>query len=102
MIEVTYLYPNDPPTKARLMFGAEFLVLNPNREWAISDGTTGEKLASGLVDEIICDACNALVGETDPCAVSYDRLYCWDCTREWILKYLVPGSLIQVLAPKRR
>lgn len=92
MLTITYTYPGDEPTDARLMFGREFREANPNRNRQIVIGGGGLPATVISVDEVVCDTCNDLVTDTDPCAVTEHGLYCWNCTKEWILPHVKPTN----------
>jgi hypothetical protein len=87
-----YSYPDEPDEKAVFMFGLQFFRLNPNRYMQMTD-LEGKPLAPRIpVNEIICDTCNAEIHLWEPCCEVLNRLYCWDCTKKWILQYIVKPS----------
>lgn len=88
MIETTYHYPGDPITPVQLLFGGEFTEANPNREIVITvdDGVPPTRIP---VEDVLCDVCNAPVGELDPCALTDRQLYCWPCYEQWVKPYIV-------------
>lgn len=91
MTTIHYRFPNDPVIEAHVMFGAEFLEQQPNRRTTITTGDGDVIYDEPLGTEIVCDCCNATVLDVDPCAIAAQRLYCWPCAKEWILKHRVPS-----------
>lgn len=88
MMHVRYQCPGDPVDDALLLFGGEFLQMNPDRAIVITNADGGEPTRIPMGDDIVCDACNAGVDVTDPCVLTPRRLYCWTCGDEWVLKHL--------------
>jgi hypothetical protein len=87
-----YRYPGEPDDNAVFMFGLQFLRLNPNRSMQMTD-LEGNAFAPPIpVHEIICDTCNAEIQLWDPCCEVLNRLYCWNCTKKWLLQYIVTPS----------
>ena len=85
----------DPVTDVKLMFGAEFVATERGGGPGVTRITDldGNPLAPDILfDEVICDHCNGLVNSTDPCALAMNRLYCWDCYKEWIAPYLLTDA----------
>ena len=83
----TYTYPGDPKAEVELTYGGDFKAGNPGREIAV--GAWGDPDPVRIpVEEVVCDSCNANVGDFDPCAIALDRLYCWDCYKRWVQPHL--------------
>ena len=51
-----------------------------------------ETIEGEKFEEAICDLCSSEVGDVDPCVITGERLYCWPCAKEWVLKHRVPRS----------
>ena len=101
MVKAILRYPEDPDAEVVVMFGAEFQVhvrkgqparmvvtgLDANLR-PIHDGTE----QSWEFTEIICDDCNAEIGDLDPLALLYrSRAVCWECFSKNWKKHVVPG-----------
>jgi len=105
MLAIRYEYPNDPVLDAHLMFGAEF-------KWWRGPGylRVGSVNADGdfvidsetVVEEAICDLCNREVQDVDPCVLTGDRLYCWSCAGEWVLKHRLPAVRLSNVTELKR
>jgi hypothetical protein len=80
---------SDPPDDALLTYGEEFKRMNPDRRSRVTDLAGNVIYDSGPIEEVICDFCNAEVGNLDPCTLTGDRLYCQDCAKRWIFPYRI-------------
>lgn len=87
MIAAKFLYPGDPETTAELMFGTEFKAVYRSGP-VYTTITTDTETVRIPVTEVVCDRCNALIGDYDPCLlIGHSWLYCWDCAKDK-LKYV--------------
>jgi hypothetical protein len=108
VLTVKYEYPGDPVLDAHLMFGAEFKHWRgPGYMRVGSVNADGEFVIDSeqVIEEAICDLCNKEVQDIDPCVLTVDRLYCWTCAEEWVLKHRLPAvalSTINELARHQR
>lgn len=85
MTVIHYNYPGDP-IELQLMFGAEFTATHRNRETVIAFGD-GQVTRIPIDDEeIVCDVCNAGIGQTDPLSLEQWGVRCWDCTQQLLMR----------------
>ena len=89
-MKIPYQYPGDKPDLVEMMTGRDFRAANPDRHIRIRVG--GRIVSDTHVDAVICDLCNAEVGDDEICGLTDHgtRLYCRSC----IQKHLEPYFLL--------
>ena len=83
-------YPGDRPYTLEVLTGKTFKLQERK-------GGPGEIRISGAdgspphvitFDEVICDSCNAEIGDEDPCYLEPSRLHCQECFEEYTKPYV--------------
>lgn len=92
MIKIQFTYPGDPPTEARLLFGAEFKIVARGGGLGQIAVVAGGQIGIVRFDDVVCDACNAEVRDLDPCCSTDHALYCWECAGDYVLAHTEHAS----------
>lgn len=84
-------YPGDPPVEVTFLTGAEFVAHERHGKPGEIRVSSWDSTAPPHViefDEVVCDLCNAEIGDADMCALHSGHLYCPHCMVKYVLDYV--------------